>query len=86
MPNLAEARLRPYADAALITADPAYGHVVCLCERVTSGEIRDALGSPVPARDLDGIRRRTRALAGRCQGFHCGATVTAMLDERGRHA
>jgi glycerol-3-phosphate dehydrogenase len=85
-PTLAEARLRPYADAALVAADPAYGHVVCLCERVTRGEIRDALASPVPATDLDGIRRRTRALAGRCQGFHCGATVTAMLTEGGAHA
>ena len=45
MPNLAEARLRPYADADLIDRDPAYGRVVCLCERVTGGEIRDALGS-----------------------------------------
>jgi glycerol-3-phosphate dehydrogenase len=86
MPNLAEARLRPYADAELIARDPAYGRVVCLCERVTGGEIRDALMSPVPARDLDGVRRRTRALAGRCQGFHCGAAVTAMLAEGGRDA
>lgn len=86
MPNLAEARLRPYADAELIARDPAYGRVVCLCERVTAGEIRDALGSAVPAGDVDGIRRRTRALAGRCAGFHCGATVTAMLAEGGGDA
>ena len=86
MPNLAEARLRPYADADLIARDPAYGRIVCLCERVTSGEIRDALGSAVPARDIDGIRRRTRALAGRCAGFHCGATVTAMLASGGSDA
>jgi glycerol-3-phosphate dehydrogenase len=59
---------------------------VCLCERVTSGEIRDALGSAVTARDVDGIRLRTRALAGRCAGFHCGATVTAMLASGGRDA
>ena len=84
MPNLAESRPRPYADAALIARDPAFGHVVCLCERVTRGEIRDALASPVPAVDLDGIRRRTRALAGRCQGFHCGATVTELLTTGGR--
>lgn len=80
MPNLAEARLRPYADAQLIARDPAYGDVVCLCERVTLGEVRDALTSTVPAVDMDGIRRRTRAVAGRCQGFHCGARVTAMLE------
>lgn len=79
MPTLAERALRPYADALAITADPAYGDVVCLCERVTRGEIRDALAGPVPPVDLDGLRRRTRALAGRCQGFHCGARVTEML-------
>jgi glycerol-3-phosphate dehydrogenase len=73
--------LRPYADAGLIARDPAYGTVVCFCERVTEGEIRDALASPVPARDLGGLRRRTRAHNGRCQGFHCGARLTALLAE-----
>ncbi len=80
MPNIAEDRMRPYQDAALIAADPAYGDLVCLCERVSAGEIRDALASAVPARDVDGLRRRTRALAGRCQGFHCGARVTRALE------
>lgn len=80
MPNLAEARPRPYTDDDLITADPAYGDLVCLCERVSAGEIRDALASTIPPRDVDGLRRRTRALAGRCQGFHCGARVTSLLD------
>lgn len=82
MPNLAEDRPRPYADADLIAGDPAYGDLVCLCERVSAGEIRDALASLVPPRDTDGLRRRTRALAGRCQGFHCGARVAAALAGR----
>ncbi len=51
------------------------GTIVCHCERVTLGEINAAVTSPVPARDLDGLRRRTRALAGRCQGFYCAAEV-----------
>ena len=80
MPNIAESRPRPYQEGALIAADPAYGDLVCLCERVSAGEIRDALASDVPARDIDGLRRRTRALAGRCQGFHCGARVTDALE------
>lgn len=79
MPNLAEGRPRPYADAALIAADEAYGDLVCLCERVSAGEIRDALASPLPPRDADGLRRRTRALSGRCQGFYCGARITTAL-------
>ena len=81
MPTIAEDRLRPYADASLIATDPAYGDLVCLCERVSAGEIRDALASTIPPRDVDGLRRRTRALAGRCQGFHCGARITATLEE-----
>jgi len=80
MPNLGEAYPRPYQDAARIAADPAYGKVVCFCERVTSGEIRDALRSPIPPAGLEGLRRRTRALNGRCQGFFCGAEVGRLLS------
>ncbi|MEU5989278.1 NAD(P)/FAD-dependent oxidoreductase [Spirillospora sp. NPDC047418] len=81
MPNIGEAFPRPYADAGRIAADPEYGSIVCFCERVTRGEIRDALASTVPPCDMDGLRRRTRAMNGRCQGFYCGANVTGMLDD-----
>jgi glycerol-3-phosphate dehydrogenase len=79
MPNLGEAGLRPYQDADRIAADPAYGRVVCFCERVTAGEVRDACSSTIPPADLDGLRRRTRAMNGRCQGFYCGAQVRSLL-------
>jgi glycerol-3-phosphate dehydrogenase len=82
MPYIGEAGTRPYQDAAAIAADPAYGQVVCYCERVTRGEIRDALASPVPPADLAGLRRRTRAGNGRCQGFYCGAAVSRLLASR----
>jgi glycerol-3-phosphate dehydrogenase len=81
MPPIGEAAIRPFADPDRIAADPAYGHIVCFCERVTRGEIRDAVRSPVPPADLDGLRRRTRVLLGRCQGFYCGAEVPAVLAE-----
>lgn len=83
MPYIGEAGLRPYQDAAAIAADPAYGQIVCHCERVTGGEIRDALASPVRPADLAGLRRRTRAGNGRCQGFYCGAAVSRLLAEAG---
>jgi glycerol-3-phosphate dehydrogenase len=83
MPNIGQAATRPYEDGERIAADPAYGEIVCFCERVSRGEIRDALASPLPPRDLDGLRRRTRTLMGRCQGFFCGARVAAEFgDER----
>lgn len=84
MPNIGEAVLRPYQSAEAIGANPDYGRIICHCERVTRGEIVDALRAPVPARTLDGVRRRTRALLGRCQGFFCAATVTHLVAEETR--
>jgi glycerol-3-phosphate dehydrogenase len=79
MPYIGQAGTRPHQDAAMIAADPEYGRIVCHCERVTRGEIRDAFASTVPPADLDGLRRRTRAQNGRCQGFFCAATVSALM-------
>lgn len=82
MPELGERATRAFEDDRLVQADPAYGHIVCFCERVTEGEVRDALASTVPASDVGGLGRRTRATNGRCQGFFCGAAVAARLAQR----
>jgi len=83
MPELGErtSRARAFEDERLTQIDPAYRHIVCFCERVTEGEVRDALATAVPANDLGGLRRRTRATTGRCQGFFCGADIAARLAE-----
>jgi glycerol-3-phosphate dehydrogenase len=84
LPNLGDAFGRPYQDGERIAADPAYGRIVCFCERVTAGEIRDAFLSLIPPADVNGLRRRTRAMNGRCQGFYCGAEIQAAVAARGR--
>ncbi|WP_101947508.1 NAD(P)/FAD-dependent oxidoreductase [Mycobacterium sp. 3519A] len=83
MPNIGEVGARPYQDSARIADDPEYGRIVCFCERVSAGEIRDAFQSPIPPADLDGLRRRTRVMNGRCQGFYCGARTTELLAAGG---
>ena len=83
MPYIGQAGTRPYQDAARIAADPEYGAIVCHCERVTRGEVRDALAGPLPPADTDGLRRRTRVLNGRCQGFYCAATVAGLFAGSG---
>jgi glycerol-3-phosphate dehydrogenase len=83
MPYLGEAGRRPYQNAERIAADPAYGEIACHCERVTRGEIRDALASDIPPAGLDGLRRRTRAMNGRCQAFYCGEAVSALFQKAG---
>ena len=81
MPNMGEAFLRPYRSAELIEKNPEYGKIVCHCERVTLGELKDAMESPIPAATLDALRRRTRAMQGRCQGFNCLASMNVILSE-----
>jgi len=81
MPNLGEAYPRPHQRPDLISKDPEYGKIACFCERVSRGEIRDALDSTVPPADMDGLRRRTRAVMGRCQGFFCAAEIERLLSE-----
>ena len=80
LPTIAEHEVRAYQNDALIASDPAYGKVVCFCERATEGEIRDACNSTIPATTPGGVRRRTRAMNGRCQGFFCGAAVAALME------
>ena len=65
--------------AALIAENPAYGTVICRCEKVTEGEIIDAIRRPLGARSLDGIKRRTRAGMGRCQAGFCSTKVMEIL-------
>ena len=87
MPSIGEAGPRPYQSAEMIAANPDYGRVVCHCERVTLGEILDATHATIPARTVDGLRRRTRVLQGRCQGFNChGAVVALLARETGQSA
>ncbi|PFG44938.1 glycerol-3-phosphate dehydrogenase [Georgenia soli] len=81
MPNIGEHAPRPYERGDLIAQDPAFGEIVCFCERVTAGEIRDALTATVPAVDRAGVSKRTRATNGRCQGFYCGANVDACITK-----
>ncbi len=65
--------------AELIKKNKAYGRIICRCETITEGEILDAIHAPAGARDVDGVKRRTRAGMGRCQGGFCGSKVVEIL-------
>jgi glycerol-3-phosphate dehydrogenase len=61
----------------LIAEDARYGHVVCRCETVTEGEVVEAISRG--ATTLDGIKFRTRAGMGRCQGGFCTPRIISIL-------
>lgn len=67
--------------ASLIVKDSAYARIVCRCETVTEGEIREAIRRTPGAKDLDGVKRRTRAGMGRCQSGFCMPAVMRILAE-----
>jgi glycerol-3-phosphate dehydrogenase len=64
----------------LIAADPAYARIVCRCEVVTEGEVRDAIDRG--ARTLDGLKFRTRVGMGRCQGGFCTYLCMEQLHQQ----
>lgn len=73
----------PFAERkALVEAAPDYGDVLCLCEDVSRGEVLEAIRRG--ARDVEGVKRRTGAGLGRCQGGRCRLRIEELLEEQ-RH-
>lgn len=78
-PRLAE---MPLCDREkYIKENPDYGRIVCRCEEVSAGEIKDALKSVIPPVTVDGVKRRVRAGMGRCQGGFCQPYVLEIMHE-----
>lgn len=69
--------LSPKEWAELIQVDPRYGRVICFCNLVTEGEVVEAIRRG--ARTLDGVKLRTRAGFGRCQGSFCTDQILLIL-------
>ncbi|RRD94153.1 FAD/NAD(P)-binding oxidoreductase [Clostridiales bacterium COT073_COT-073] len=65
----------------IIAENPDYAKIICRCETISKGEILDAIHAPIPAMDVDAIKRRTRSGMGRCQGGFCGPRIIAILHE-----
>ncbi len=82
MPTIGQADIRPHQDSEMIAKNPHYAEMVCHCERVSRAELTDAMNATIPATNLDGLRRRTRASQGRCQGFNCHAALIKTLENR----
>lgn len=66
---------------ALIGKNPQYGKIVCRCEQVSEGEIRNAVNNPLNVFTLDGIKRRVRTGAGRCHGGFCTPYILKIISE-----
>ena len=73
------AECSPERQQELIGEDPEYGEIFCRCECVTKAEIRRALNNILGVHTISGIKYRTRATMGRCQGGYCETRITDLL-------
>jgi glycerol-3-phosphate dehydrogenase len=67
--------------AELVEKDADYGQLVCRCEIVTRKEVKAAIGNPLGVRTMNGIKYRSRAMMGRCQGGFCSTRIVDMLAQ-----
>lgn len=61
-----------------VVENPAAGRMICFCNEVTEAEIVEAIRRG--ARTLDGVKFRTRAMFGRCQGGFCMSKILKILE------
>ena len=66
--------------ADMVARDPDYGEIVCRCEQITKREILDAIENPLGSRTIAGIKYRSRAMMGRCQGGFCMPRIVQILE------
>lgn len=62
----------------LIAMSPLYGNIVCQCEMVTEAEVLEAIRRG--ARTIEGVKLRTRAGMGKCQGAFCRPKIAMILS------
>lgn len=56
------------------------GRIVCKCEQVLEEEIVDALHRGIKVKTVDGVKRRTRASMGWCQGTFCKSRIVEIME------
>lgn len=62
-----------------IKDNPEFGEIICNCEHISLGEINEALSRSCPPVSIKGVKRRTRAGFGKCQGGFCQPKILLLL-------
>ena len=73
--------LSPEMKNEYISKDPSYGRIICRCETISEAEIKNTLHSDIPPVSLDGVKRRTCAGMGRCQGGFCSPKILPLISQ-----
>lgn len=83
-------RRKPYIDMKhmtdekkdeLIKSNPDFGKMICRCEQISLGQIKDVINRKCGARTIKGVKMRCRPGMGRCQGGFCEPEVVKILQK-----
>ena len=83
-------RRKPYIDMKhmtdekkdeLIKSNPDFGKMICRCEQISLGQIKDVINRKCGARTIKGVKMRCRPGMGRCQGGFCEPEVVKVLQK-----
>lgn len=75
-------KMSPEERSKFVKEHPAYGQIICNCEKISLGEILEEFESSVPPKTIKAVRKRTRAGFGKCQGGFCQPLVTTLLAKQ----
>ena len=78
-------RLDASAVLRLAALDSCPEKLICRCEQVSEGVIVDAMHRGIPVETIDGIKRRTRASMGYCQGSYCRMRIKEVMERELGH-
>ncbi len=73
-------KMTPQEWEEAVKRNPAYGRIVCRCEKVSEADVIASIHRTIGAKSLDGVKRRTRAGMGRCQGGFCSPRIVEILS------
>jgi glycerol-3-phosphate dehydrogenase len=82
--NPAPLRLKELSEEARaqrVREKPSYGRIVCRCRGISEGEIIYSIHHSIGAKTVDGVKRRTGAGSGRCQGGFCTQRIIEILSQ-----
>lgn len=65
----------------LYKKDKNWGEIICRCEQVSKAEILQAINNLLGVKTLNGIKKRTHSMMGRCQGGFCIPKISEILTE-----
>lgn len=80
-PSIVTRKMNNEARIKLIKEHPEYGEIICQCEKISKGEILDAMSRSDHPHTIKAIKKRCRAGFGKCQGGFCQPLVAKLISE-----